>query len=90
MPNMIDDHLELVSSGHHEHKVVDSLGDEYVIHSDEEAEEITTQQKIWDHMSQSSLLIIHKDWAFRQFMIKLTTAPITKQVTQKDILLSQI
>lgn len=41
-------------------------------------------------MSESSLLIFHRDFFIRKFMIKLTTAPIQKTVTQKDILLSQI
>lgn len=71
--------------------MVDSLGDEYVIDDQNDSRsDWTMQQKVWDHMVNSSLLIIHRDSAFRQFMLNLTTTPITKQVTQKDILLSQI
>ena len=50
----------------------------------------TIQAKVIKYMSESSLFLFHKDTYFRKFMIKLTTAPIQKTVTQKDILLSQI
>ena len=66
----------------HSHKVVDSLGDEYVIDDQNDSRSNwTIQQKVWDHMANSSLFIFHRDSAIRQFMLKLTTAPITKQVT---------
>jgi len=39
-------------------------------------------------MSESSLFIFHKNSWFRRFMLSLTTSPIVKTVTQKDILLS--
>ena len=41
-------------------------------------------------MSESSLLVFHRESAIRQFMLRLTTSNIVKRVTQKDRLLSQI
>jgi 6-phosphogluconolactonase/glucosamine-6-phosphate isomerase/deaminase len=58
------------------------MGDEYVISSqDEESRELSLQERFWDHISNSSFFIFHRDSAVRKFMLKLTTAPITKQVT---------
>ena len=59
-------------------------------HGSQHQSDLGDKSKILKFMSESSLFVFHQESWIRKFMIKLTTAPIVKSVTQKDILLSQI
>ena len=59
-------------------------------HLEDSQKEVIVKQKnkIFLYMSESSLLVFHRDSIIRKFMMKLTMAPITKKTSPKDILLS--